>query len=193
MSPKISKLALLTTLVSTISFAQDTTMQISSKVNSSCSISMSDVSFGDLTNITGNLSIPNPLNVLCNKNSHVKLEAIGSTNPQGNTGKYLTINNTIVSQNGGGAKVPGSGIKYHMVAVDDVNNTNESYRITHKGSSIIKDWGGNSNFSLGFNVLQGNPFELPIIFFLPFSDYDSQKYLYKSGNYSDTVTLTLSY
>lgn len=179
-------------LVTLPSFAMSTTKdtKVSASLNNSCTVSMSDVSFGQLP--TNNINSPiiqdAPLNLRCNNNTSITISAIGSTNPQGNTGKYLT-QVTIVTQNGDGVKAPGS-LRYHLVA--DIVESNNNFDVVHKNSSIIKFWSG-ADYTLKLKVKTSQPFNVPLRSVINVDDFNNSRFSLKPGLYYDNVTLTLDY
>jgi hypothetical protein len=166
---------------------------VTAQIQTSCKLKATDVSFGVLPteDISQALTVPSPLTLRCNKDLNMTISAIGVTNPQGNLGKFMTINNVTVPQTGDSPKPFGAGINYHLVPT--AIQTNTDYALVYKSSSIIKNWGGAADYTLKIRAKTSDSFQLPIIAQINAADFNKARFSYKTGVYSDIVTISVEY
>lgn len=168
--------------------------QASAEVSNACIISMQNVSFGVLPSspTISDLRVSENLKLRCNNNTTVAISAIGSTNEQGFTEKFMTLGGTSVIQNGNNAKPNDAGILYHLMT--NYIETNEDFTLIqkHKNQTIIKNFGGD-DYRLILKTNTSNEFNVPFLFGIDEPLYNQNKFFLKAGDYSDTISLTLDF
>lgn len=188
------KLGLLTSLllISNISFAAVTKdMKVSSKLENFCRISINNVNFGELTGV---VSIVQPLVILCNKDTQMILNGYSTNNPEGYKGGFLTMNGKTVTQLGNKDRIPGEGIRYH--AWTELIQTGTDYSLIFKNDTLGKKFGGADYSTLDYRLIlktkNTTEFNLPLNFKVH-PDFVTQRYLFAPGNYFDSFLITVDY
>lgn len=188
------KLGLLSTLllVSNISFAAvKNDMKISAKLENFCRISINNVNFGELTGV---VSVVEPLVILCNKDTQLIISGFSSNNPEGFRGGFMTTGGKKVTQLGNVERIPGEGIRYH--AWTDLVQTGTDYSLIYKKEALGEKFGGADYSTLDYRMIlktkNTTEFNLPLLFKVH-ADFVTQRYLFPAGNYSDTFMIKIDY
>lgn len=169
-------------------------LDIKVNINSTCTISMTDVNFGEASSSS---QVQKDLRVRCNKNTPLTLTTTTANNPEGYRGGYLTMNGKKVTQLGNQPRIAGEGIRYHVWTDNITDNSN--FSISYKNTVIGENFNTNGNnhnilnYELKMTVKTDQAFGVPLLFKIFPEDWNNQKYLFPAGLYYDTMTITATY